>query len=143
MLLLALAAVAGGMLAMLDRLTKAVVVSRLAPGAGRRVAPGVRVMYVRHRLNRAIVDRQRVGLVALFCGTVVTLLWLASGAAFFKSPVAAAGLGLAVAGASCNLWDRVRHHAFIDFICIGRWPAFNVADAGVCIGAALALWHLA
>ena len=140
MLPLALAAGAG--LVVLDRLTKAVVGSWLAPGVAQRLGPGVRVTHVRHRLNRAVIDRQRLRLVALLSGTVVMLLWLASGDAFFASPAAAAGLGMAVGGASCNLWDRLRHHAFIDFICIGQWPAFNVADIGVCVGATLALWSL-
>lgn len=140
MLLLALAA--GTVLVMLDRLTKAVVALRLAPRMVQRVVPGVRVMYVRHRLNPAVVARQRVGLVALLSGTIALLLLLASGDAFFTSPLAAVGLGIAVAGASCNLWDRIRYHTFIDFICIGRWPAFNVADMGVCVGAVLALSHL-
>lgn len=140
MLLLTLAA--GGATALLDRLTKAVVASRVAPGAGLRLAPGVRLTYVRHRLNRKVVERQRVPLVALLSGVAAMLLWLASEHAFFTSPLAAVGLGAAVAGAGCNLWDRLRHHAFVDFICIGRWPAFNLADVCVCVGAVLALGHL-
>lgn len=50
-----------------------------------------------------------------------------------------AGLGLVFGGALGNLVDRVRLGEVIDFIdvYIGQyhWPAFNVADSGVTIGA--------
>ena len=57
--------------------------------------------------------------------------------------------GLLLGGAIGNLADRVRLRAVIDFldIYIGawHWPAFNVADMAICLGAALAglyLWRL-
>jgi signal peptidase II len=59
------------------------------------------------------------------------------------------GFGLLLGGAFGNLIDRVRLRAVIDFldIYIGawHWPAFNVADMAICLGAALAglsLWRL-
>ncbi len=51
------------------------------------------------------------------------------------------GLGLILGGAIGNLADRLRWRAvldFLDFHAAGmHWPAFNVADAGICIGAFL------
>ena len=51
------------------------------------------------------------------------------------------GLGLIVGGALGNVIDRVRFGAvvdFLDFHLIGyHWPAFNVADAAICVGAGL------
>lgn len=53
----------------------------------------------------------------------------------------AAALGLIVGGALGNVIDRVRFGAvtdFLDFHAFGyHWPAFNVADSGVCVGAAI------
>ena len=140
--MLVLAVVSATGLILVDRLTKVAVARWLAPASVRVLAPGVRLAHIRHRLRAWNVRRQRVGLVALFAGTIATIAWLASVGLFFGSPLAAVGLGLAVAGASSNLWDRLHDHRFVDFICVGRWPAFNVADAGVCVGAVLALWHL-
>lgn len=48
------------------------------------------------------------------------------------------GLGLVFGGAVGNLIDRaVRPKGVLDFIDVGWWPQFNVADAGVVVGAVL------
>ena len=51
--------------------------------------------------------------------------------------------GLICAGIVGNLVDRAVHGYvvdFLDFILAGyRWPTFNLADSGICIGAALYL----
>ena len=50
-------------------------------------------------------------------------------------------LSLILGGAAGNLIDRVRLGAVVDFIDfhVGawHWPAFNAADAAICVGAAL------
>jgi signal peptidase II len=51
----------------------------------------------------------------------------------------AAGLGLTVGGVAGNLRDRQRRGAVIDFVRIGPWPAFNVADVGLVAGLVLVL----
>ena len=52
-----------------------------------------------------------------------------------------AGLSLILGGAIGNLWDRITlGHVvdFLDFHAAGwHWPAFNVADSGITVGAAL------
>lgn len=52
-----------------------------------------------------------------------------------------AGLSLILGGAIGNLWDRIAlGHVvdFLDFHAAGwHWPAFNVADSGITVGAAL------
>lgn len=48
-------------------------------------------------------------------------------------------LALIAGGAVGNLIDRVRHGAVIDFLDLYyrgvHWPAFNVADSAICVGA--------
>ncbi len=52
-----------------------------------------------------------------------------------------AGLALILGGALGNLWDRVDYgHVvdFLDFHALGwHWPAFNVADSAISVGAAI------
>lgn len=53
--------------------------------------------------------------------------------------------GLILGGALGNITDRVLYTAVIDFIDIHykthHWPAFNVADSAICIGACIVLIH--
>ncbi len=57
---------------------------------------------------------------------------------------AALGYSLILTGALGNLIDRIRLGVVVDFIDIYwrhyHWPAFNVADSMVCIGAAIIVW---
>jgi signal peptidase II len=58
-------------------------------------------------------------------------------------PLTSAGLGLIIGGAIGNVIDRVRFGAVIDFLdfhALGwHWPAFNVADSAIFVGAVLLL----
>ena len=48
-----------------------------------------------------------------------------------------ASLGMQLAGALGNLTDRLTEGHVTDFIDIGPWPIFNVADSSILIGIAL------
>ena len=58
-----------------------------------------------------------------------------------RGPLLTLSLAFILSGALGNLIDRVRYGEVIDFLdfYLGRvhWPAFNVADTAICIGAAL------
>jgi signal peptidase II len=60
-----------------------------------------------------------------------------------EQPLIGGGLGLIIGGAIGNVIDRVRFGAVIDFLdfhALGwHWPAFNVADSAISVGAALLL----
>lgn len=53
---------------------------------------------------------------------------------------------LIAAGATGNVWDRIRFKAVADFLDIHvagyHWPAFNVADASITLGAALLIVYI-
>lgn len=53
----------------------------------------------------------------------------------------AIALGLVIGGAIGNVIDRIQYGAVVDFLDLHafgyHWPAFNVADSAICIGAAL------
>ena len=55
------------------------------------------------------------------------------------SALAIVALGLAVGGGAGNLLDRSRKGTVIDFVAIGWWPVFNVADVALVFGAVLAV----
>lgn len=81
------------------------------------------------------------GLPALALAIVAVLLvwlWRAGGVLV---PLA---VGLIVGGALGNVIDRIRHGAvadFLDFHVAGyHWPAFNLADTGITVGAVLLIF---
>ncbi len=56
------------------------------------------------------------------------------------------GLSLILGGALGNLWDRVLHGRVVDFLLfyVGQyeWPAFNVADSAIVVGAGLLFFEI-
>lgn len=52
------------------------------------------------------------------------------------------GLGFAVGGATGNLADRLARGSVVDFLAVGRWPLFNLADVAMILGLALTSWSL-
>ena len=51
-------------------------------------------------------------------------------------------LGLQLGGAIGNLIDRLRFGYVVDFIDVGFWPIFNVADASITIGVIVIAYRL-
>ena len=53
-------------------------------------------------------------------------------------------ISLIIGGALGNVIDRFAYGAVVDFLSFHvagyYWPAFNVADSGICVGVALMLW---
>lgn len=52
---------------------------------------------------------------------------------------------LVICGALGNVIDRIRFKYVVDFLDFhlgtAHWPAFNVADSAICIGAVLMIWN--
>jgi len=61
------------------------------------------------------------------------------------NPLMAAGVALIIGGALGNVIDRVRFGAVVDFLDVHvlgyHWPAFNVADAAITVGAAAVIFE--
>lgn len=77
-------------------------------------------------------------LSAIALGIVAALaVWLGRA----RSPFLAAAIGLVIGGALGNVVDRLRFSAVFDFLDIHaagyHWPAFNVADSAITVGAIL------
>jgi len=58
----------------------------------------------------------------------------------------AVGLSLILGGALGNLWDRVLNGKVVDFLLVYigsyQWPAFNVADSAIVVGAGLLVYEI-
>jgi signal peptidase II len=134
-LLLLLSAVAA-VTVVLDQTTKAVALAHLESGPIPLLGGIIRLTLARNigsafGLPAPAWVTTAVSLIVC----VVVLVWVARGGG--ASLVRAIALGLVLGGAVGNLADRVRAGAVVDFIDLGIWPVFNVADIGLTIGIGL------
>jgi signal peptidase II len=134
-----------------DRATKAWFESRTPEGWRHEVVS--RLIYLVHSQNPGIAfsmfaDSASPWVRTILIGgafvVIAVLAWLlVSGQG---GTAACAGIALLLGGATGNVTDRILHGGVTDFleVWIGsyRWPAFNVADSAVTIGAILLIWDL-
>ena len=131
-LLLTLGAVFG-----LDQLTKYLVRANLRLGES---WPAEGFARLTHGTNTGTI-------FGLFPGQTFLLIILSFGAIAFlfyfyrthalPNPYLRLAIGLLLGGAFGNLIDRLRMGMVTDFMDIGSWPIFNVADSSIVVGIAL------
>jgi signal peptidase II len=129
----AAAALALGVIA-LDQLAKAIVRGSLERGERVDLIFGVDLTLVE---NSGIAfgflgDGGALVLVVTSLALVAMLAWFAAAP---ERPGLWAAVGLLTGGALGNLIDRIRLDAVTDFIDPPFWPAFNVADIAITLGA--------
>lgn len=133
----------------LDRISKWIVSQRITLHDSVDIVPGLfRLTHVQNQgaafgLFSESPSEWKVAMLILFSvaalAVVSTLLWK-NGNAMNATAIA---LSLVFGGALGNLWDRVANGRVIDFFdfYLGshHWPAFNIADSAIVIGALLLL----
>lgn len=141
---LALWLLAAAVVALLDQLTKQLVLRTLQPADSIVVAPFVKLVlwFNRGAAFSFLADGegwQRLFLIGVALVAVVVIVWLLS--RHRTELLFCAGLMLVLGGAIGNLWDRVLHGHVIDFVLLHaggyHWPAFNLADSAITVGAAM------
>lgn len=126
-----------------DQSSKKLVMWRLAEGQCCPEGTPVRLRRVTNRRASIGSVRNRVAWLLLWGLTVLGLMFLVQHGPIFQDQVAHVGLGAALGGATSNLLDRLSRGAVIDYIDVGFWPVFNLADTAIVLGAAVALWSMA
>jgi len=85
---------------------------------------------------------QRWFFVLIALGASILILWMLY--RHHRDTFLCIGLALILSGAIGNLIDRLTIGAVVDFILVYwrqyHWPAFNVADSCISIGAVMLLW---
>lgn len=129
---------------LLDQASKWMVAHALMPGASRRVIPGLfDLTHVRNPgaafgLLSSYNSPWTTAFLILFSvaalALVLSLLWRG------PARLTGVGLGLILGGALGNLFDRLRDGSVVDFLHFHlggyHWPAFNLADSAIVVGAA-------
>ncbi|MFN8112565.1 MAG: signal peptidase II [Solirubrobacterales bacterium] len=126
----------------LDQLTKAIVRGDIQPGERIDFLPGVDLVRVANRgIAFGLLDD---------AGSLVLVLAAVAFACLLGVFLAASGrrglwlpIGLLAGGAIGNLIDRIHEGAVTDFVDIGPWPAFNLADVEITLGVVILVWMYA
>ena len=127
---------------LLDLLTKTLALHRLAPFTPIPIIPGL------FQLTLVFNRGAAFGLFPGGAWIFATLATLTIAAIFIfawrVSPLPCLtqwALGMIAGGAAGNLLDRLRSGTVVDFLDFyvgsAHWPAFNVADSALCVGAGL------
>lgn len=138
--------VIGAVVVLLDQITKSLIRSWLPDRVGGPTwdagAGWVGLRYVENR-GAAFGSLAGYGAVLTVVAVAVVLVMLMVYArTVAPSRWLQVGLGLLVGGAAGNVIDRLSHGFVIDFIAIGPWPRFNVADSAITVGVLLLVWRL-
>jgi signal peptidase II len=137
--------------AVLDQATKALIAASIPLHSGLEIIPGY--LDLVHVRNQGAAFGMMAGSNPWFrilffplvsVAAILVILWIALSAAAIPLDLLI-GYALFLGGIVGNLVDRVRFFAVVDFIDIHvgafHWPAFNVADSALCVGAALFFYH--
>ncbi|WP_217912831.1 signal peptidase II [Miltoncostaea marina] len=120
-----------------DQVAKIVIRATLEPGERHEVFPGFEISRVSNEGIAFGLFPGRQAIVAVLTVLALCAIAIALAGLVGRNATVAAGAGLLVGGSIGNLIDRLAHGAVTDFLDPARWPAFNVADCGITIGAAL------
>jgi signal peptidase II len=74
------------------------------------------------------------GLLVAWLLCLLAALLLAPKVGLFGGALAQAALGVAFGGAAGNLADLLRRGRVVDYLQVGPWPAFNLADVAIVSG---------
>lgn len=125
-----------------DQITKEVVRRSMEVGDSYDIAP---TLHLRRVVNEGIAFGFFPGNATVVAALTILAL-VAVSVAMMRvvagNTPAALGAGMLLGGAAGNLIDRVMHGGVTDFIDFTWFPAFNVADIGITIGAVFLVWGL-
>jgi len=129
---------------LLDQVLKLLITAWLGPDASSHrwelAGDFLAFAYVENRGAAFGILPEQTGLLTaisiLISGFGLTLMWREAR----EHPVTALAIGLVVGGALGNIVDRIRLGYVVDFVAVGEWPRFNLADSMVTIGVILLLW---
>jgi signal peptidase II len=121
-----------------DQVSKAFVLARW-PLAGATPRSFVSIRCVLNRQGTLAAFAGVPTLAALWVAMVVSAALILHTGLLGHDALVPIGIGTAIGGATGNVLDRLYRGAVVDFVAVGPWPVFNLADAALVAGTGLIL----
>ncbi len=118
-----------------DQIVKMIIRATIGPGEIVDVIPGLDLVHATNTGIAFSLFSGSTGVVAVLTSVAIAVIALVLVTYAGQHRLVAIGGGLLLGGSIGNLIDRVTRHGVTDFIAIGPWPPFNVADIAVTAGA--------
>ena len=121
---------------LLDQVSKHLVFLNLPYGESLSIWPGFLALTHVHNFGAAFglfAGQRWLFFVAVFVTIAVLIMWRKD--ILRAGPLALWSCALLLGGALGNFLDRLRLGFVVDFIDVGFWPVFNVADSAIVVGA--------
>lgn len=134
----------GATVVLIDQVTKRSIRDAIGPGADRHqidlLGSFISLRYVENRGVSFGMLADRPALAGALVAAVAILFGIVLVRRADWSARALLAAGLVMGGAIGNGIDRVRFGYVTDFIAVGNWPVFNVADGAITVGAIMLVW---
>ncbi len=125
----------------LDQVSKCFIKANMTPGQS---IPGEGFFRITYSTNEGMVFglfANQTFLITLTAIVGIAAIIIYSRYPIFNQVLVRVALGLMLGGAVGNLIDRIRLGEVIDFIDVGAWPVFNLADSAVVVGVVLIIYY--
>ncbi len=130
-------------LIVLDQLIKLVMVAWIGPDATRHRVEVIGSVFAFEYVENT---GAAFGIMTSATGALAAVSLLIAGGGLFmlwrehrQHPLAAAAIALVVGGALGNVIDRIFRGYVVDFVAVGEFPRFNLADSAITVGVLLLL----
>ena len=117
-----------------DQVTKQLVLNSLGPGVSWPEDGFFRFTFVRNDGTAFGLFQDNGALLTIISLAAVALIVYFYREAAMSSWFTRTALGLQIGGAAGNIIDRFRHGYVVDFLDVGPWPIFNIADSAIMVG---------
>jgi signal peptidase II len=129
---------------LLDQIIKAAIVSWIGPEANQHridiFGNWLAFDYVENRGAAFGIFPQQTGWLTAISIIITIFGFVVMWRELRAHPLTATAIGMVVGGAIGNIVDRIRVGYVVDFVAVGIWPRFNLADAMITVGIVLLLF---
>lgn len=124
----------------LDQVSKAAITATLIRGESWPAEGFFRFTYARNTGTVFGLFQGQGMLLTIASFAALAAMFFFFRGALFPSRFMRLAFGMMLGGAIGNLIDRIRVGSVVDFIDIGPWPIFNLADSMILVGIAILIW---